>query len=163
MNKCLSFAPQINNKSEFLILGSMPGIKSLEMQQYYAHPQNRFWKLMGVFCDCKNLQDMNYQEKLQVLLSNNFALWDILRYCNRTGSLDSNIQNEIPNKIPELLKKYSNIKKICLNGNKAYTAFKKYFPDLLKKYQCYKLPSTSPANARYRFEDLYKEWAKIKN
>jgi len=161
MNVCLCFAPQINDKSKFLILGSMPGIKSLEMQQYYAHPQNRFWKLMGVFCNCKNLQDMNYHEKLQILLKNNFALWDVLGYCNRTGSLDSNIQNEIPNKIPELLKKYSNIKKICLNGNKAYTTFKKYFPDLLEKYQCYKLPSTSPANARYKLEDLYNEWSKI--
>lgn len=163
MSKCLSFSPQIKTYSKILILGSMPGIKSLEMQQYYAHPQNRFWKLMGLFCKCSNLQDLCYQEKLQILLKNNFALWDVLKYCNRSGSLDSNIKNERPNKIPELLKKYSNIKIICLNGNKAYTAFKKYFPSLLEKYKCYKLPSTSPANARYNLEKLYCEWMKFKD
>ena len=60
--------------------------------------------------------------------------------------------------IRKLLKTYPNIKIICLNGNKSYSAFKKYFPDLLKKYNCYKMPSTSPANAKYKTEDLYQLW-----
>ena len=55
--------------------------------------------------------------------------WDVIQSCNRDGSLDSNIQNEVPNNLPDLLKQFPNIKIICLNGNKAYTAFKKYFPD----------------------------------
>lgn len=86
------------------------------------------------------------------------AVWDVIQSCERNGSLDSNIQNEIPNNIPKLLKQFPDIKIICLNGNKAYTALKKYFPDLLKQYECYKMPSTSPANARYKLDNLYNQW-----
>ena len=155
---CKSFLPNIDEKSEIFILGSMPGVKSLEEQQYYAHPQNRFWKLMGMFCNTDNLPELNYHDKMQILLKNKIALWDVIQSCNRNCSLDSNIQNERPNDIPELLKQFSNIKTICLNGNKSYLAFKKYFPELLEQYKCYKLPSTSPANAKYKLENLYKEW-----
>ncbi len=162
MNICKSFLPQINNKSKILILGSMPGIKSLEMQQYYAHPQNRFWKIMALICDCENLNNMKYEDKIKTLLSNKIALWDVIADCNRTGSLDSDIENEIPNKIPELLEKYTGIKKICFNGSKSYIEFKKNFPELLKEYECLKMPSTSPANAKFSLNDLYNEWIKIK-
>lgn len=161
MSRCKSFKPQINESSKCLILGSMPGIKSLEMQQYYAHPQNRFWKIMGLICD-KEIYNKSYETKIQTLLDNNFALWDVIKFCKRDGSLDSNITEEIPNEISKLLKKYKNIEKICLNGNKSYSAFKKHFPELLEKYQCYKMPSTSPANAKFKLEDLYEEWRKIK-
>lgn len=162
MNKCLSFAPQICKKSKILILGSMPGIKSLEMQQYYAHPQNRFWKVMSGLCK-NDLYYTDYSTRIKTILKNGFALWDVLKYCERTGSLDSNIENEIPNDILALFKENSQIEKILLNGNKAYTAFKKYFPELIKQYKCYKMPSTSPANAKYNLEKLYKEWEKFKN
>ena len=155
---CQSFSPSIDTKSEILILGSMPGVKSLDEQQYYAHPQNRFWKLMGLFCNVENLKDLNHQEKLQTLLKNKIALWDVIQSCERNGSLDSNIQKEILNNIPDLLKQFPNIKIICLNGNKAYIAFKKYSPEILGKYKYYKMPSTSPANARYKLEDLFKYW-----
>ena len=158
MNNCKSFAPSIDNNSHILILGSMPGVKSLEMCQYYAHPQNRFWKVMGVICNEPNLHELNYDLKLKTLLKNNIALWDTIKSCKRDGSLDSDIQNETPNNIRKLLKKYQNIKVICLNGNKSYSAFKKHFPELLEQYICYKLPSTSPANARYKLEILCNEW-----
>lgn len=156
--KCNSFLPQIDENSKILILGSMPGVKSLEEQEYYAHPQNRFWKLMGLLCNKENLHECSYKERIQVLLKNNYALWDVLKYCDREGSLDSAIKNERPNSISSLLKKYNNIETIYLNGNKAYSAFKKHFPNQMKKYRCYKMPSTSPANAKYSLETLYKEW-----
>ena len=158
---CKSFLPNIDEKSEILILGSMPGVKSLEEQQYYAHPQNRFWKLMGIICNEPNLFKFDYNIKLKTLLKNNIALWDTIKSCKRDGSLDSDIQNEIPNDIRKLLKKYPNIKTICLNGNKSYSAFKKYFPDFLEKYNCHKMPSTSPANARYSLNKLINEWKVI--
>jgi len=157
MNDCLSFAPQICKKSEILILGSMPGVKSLELQQYYAHPQNRFWKIMGRLCG-KDLYNSDYKTRIKTLLNNKFALWDVIQYCERSGSLDSNIENEIPNDIPNLLQKNPQIKMILLNGNKSYSAFKKYFPYLPEQYKCYKMPSTSPANARFSLEDLCKIW-----
>lgn len=161
MINCKSFLPQINNKSHILILGSMPGIKSLEEQQYYAHPQNRFWKIMGMLCNYNNLYELSYNNKLKILLDNKFALWDVISSCKREGSLDSNIKKEIPNNIPELLNNYKNVNTICLNGNKAYSALKKYYPELFELYNCIKMPSTSPANAKFRLEDLYNEWKKI--
>ncbi|MGN0032117.1 MAG: DNA-deoxyinosine glycosylase [Candidatus Gastranaerophilaceae bacterium] len=161
MNNCKSFKPSIDNNSKVLILGSMPGAKSLEEQQYYAHPQNRFWKVMGSICNEPKLSELDYETKLQILLNNNIALWDTIKSCKREGSLDSDIQNEKPNNIRKLLKMYPNIETICLNGNKSYSAFKKYFPDFLEKYTCHKMPSTSPANARYSLDALTKEWSKI--
>lgn len=161
MSNCRSFLPSIDDSSQILILGSMPGVKSLEEQQYYAHPQNRFWKVMGVICNEPNLHQLDYQQKLKILLQNNIALWDTIKSCKRDGSLDSDIQNETPNDIYGLLKKFPKLKTICLNGNKSYATFKKYFPDLLEKYSCHKMPSTSPANAKYSLDTLIKDWSSI--
>ena len=160
-DNCKSFTPSIDNNSKILILGSMPGVKSLEEQQYYAHPQNRFWKVMGSICNVPNLHEYSYDLKLKTLLNNNIALWDTIKTCEREGSLDSDIQNETPNDIRKLLKTYPNIKTICLNGNESYSAFKKYFPELFEKYSCHKMPSTSPANARYSLDKLIEEWSVI--
>lgn len=160
MANCESFSPSIDNRSRVLILGSMPGVKSLCEQQYYANPQNRFWRLMGKFCGC-DLVGLDYDKKLKTLLDNGFALWDVIKSCQRSGSLDSNIQDEVPNDIEGLLKKYTGIEKICLNGSKAYAAFWKHFPELSGKYECFKLPSTSAANAGCRFEGLYEEWRRV--
>lgn len=159
MNKCKSFPSVINQNSKVLILGSMPGVKSLEEQQYYAHPQNRFWKIMSLLCKCDNLHAMPYETGLEILLKNNFALWDVIKFCERKGSMDTDIRNERPNELDTLLEKYPNIEKICFNGTKAYMAFKKYFPDYLSKYKHFKLPSTSPANAKFKTEDLFIEWS----
>lgn len=158
MTICKSFSPIINHQSKILILGSMPGVKSLEKQQYYAHPQNRFWKLIGLLCNYNNLSDLEYDNKLNILLNNKLALWDVIKSCERKGSMDSDILNESPNNFDLLLKKYPNIEKICFNGNKAYNAFKKYFPEFLLNYNHFVLPSTSPANARFSIENLYDSW-----
>lgn len=163
MSKCMSFKPSVNHQSKVLVLGSMPGIKSLEEQQYYAHPQNRFWQVMAAITDNSSLPTLNYDEKLRILLDNNIALWDVIKSCNRDSSLDSKILNPKPNNIRELLNKYPQISMICLNGNKAYSIFKKYFPDLLEQNNCYKLPSTSPANARFSLEKLIEEWHILKS
>ena len=104
MNNCKSFKPSIDANSKVLILGSIPGVKSLEEQQYYAHPQNRFWKVLGRICNTDNLQELSYSQKLTILLHNGIALWDTIKSCKREGSLDSDIQNENPNDIKNLLK-----------------------------------------------------------
>ena len=162
MTKCKSFKPSVNKKSKILILGSMPGGKSLAEQQYYAHPQNRFWKVMSELCNY-DLVPIGYNERLKKLLENGIALWDTIGNCEREGSLDSDIKKEKPNDIPRLLKEYPNIKRICLNGNKSYSAFKKYFPEILadEHYNIYRLPSSSPANAKFRMEDLLMAWQVI--
>ena len=116
---------------------------------------------MSTICNEQQLPKFDYKTRLKILLKSNIALWDTIKSCKREGSLDSDIQNEKPNDIRKLLKTYPNIETICLNGNKSYTAFKKYFPDLLEKYTCLKMPSTSPANARYSLDILMREWTKI--
>ena len=116
---------------------------------------------MSTICNEQQLPKFDYKTRLKILLNSNIALWDTIKSCKREGSLDSDIQNEKPNDIRKLLKTYPNIETICLNGNKSYIAFKKYFPDLLEKYNCHKMPSTSPANARYSLDILMREWTKI--
>ena len=156
-----TISPVYNEHSRILILGSFPSVKSREAGFFYGHPQNRFWKVMGNICNEPKLSELDYETKLKTLLNNNIALWDTIKSCKREGSLDSDIQNEKPNDIRKLLKTYPNIETICLNGNKSYSAFKKYFPVLFEKYACHRMPSTSPANARYSLNILIKEWFKI--
>ena len=161
MKKLHTIPPLYNKDSRVLILGSFPSVKSREQAFFYGHPQNRFWKVMSTICNEQQLPKFAYKTRLKILLNSNIALWDTIKSCKREGSLDSDIQNEKPNDIRKLLKTYPNIETICLNGNKSYIAYKKYFPDLLGKYTCLKMPSTSPANARYNLNLLIKEWFRV--
>lgn len=154
-----SFKPIINEASEVLILGSMPSIKSLEQQEYYAHPQNRFWKVMAELCGYPDLHKSEFKIKTDILLKNHIALWDVVKTCNRNGSLDSAIENVKPNDIKTLLKKYPEIKKIYCNGTASYTMFNRYFKDI--NLPVTKLPSTSPANAKYKLETLLEAWTQV--
>ncbi|MDD3236955.1 MAG: DNA-deoxyinosine glycosylase [Candidatus Gastranaerophilales bacterium] len=156
--QCKSLKPIVNKESRYLILGSMPGIRSLQQQEYYAHPQNRFWKIMGRICNTQELENNDYKTKTNTLLKNEIALWDVIHSCEREGSLDTSIENEQPNQLKKLLNNYKNIKYILCNGSKAYTSFKKHFNDL-ENYELYKLPSTSPANANWNLEQLYAVWS----
>ncbi|WP_196592619.1 DNA-deoxyinosine glycosylase [Pectinatus sottacetonis] len=162
MLECVGFKPCVNKNSRILILGSMPSIKSLKEQQYYAHPQNRFWKLMAKLLNYRKTPE-DYHDKIKMLLDNNIALWDAIASCDRKGSLDTAIQNEIPNDFTAFLDKYKSIRTICFNGGKSYQSFKKYNEELLKKvkYTYFAMPSTSPANARFRLDMLYEKWAKM--
>lgn len=155
---CKSFSPIIDKNCKVLILGSMPGVKSLTEQQYYAHPYNRFWKLMCLLLG-EDISLNDYAAKTAMLLKHDIALWDTLAYCEREGSLDSDINAEIPNDIIGLLKDYQDITTIICNGGKAGAAFKKYFAKRIsKEIKVYYLHSTSPANARMKLENLAEEW-----
>lgn len=160
MSICKSFPPVVSPESRVLILGSMPGRTSLEMQQYYAHPQNRFWKLLAALFAAELPTD--YEAKLALLQKNKLALWDVLGVCEREGSLDSDIRNEQPNDIIGLLQQYPQIRAVVCNGGKAGSAFKKYFGTVVK-VPVYYLHSTSPANARMNLTDLQEEWQVLKS
>lgn len=160
MSTCKSFAPLVDKECKILILGSMPGVKSLTMQEYYAHPQNRFWRLMALLLGAE--LPKTYAAKCALLLQHHIALWDTLGYCEREGSLDSDIKNEQPNAICELLEDNPNIKAVFCNGGKAQVAFKSYFAKKLPHdIAVYYFHSTSPANARMRLDDLAQEWQVI--
>ena len=155
MQKISSFPPIANKDSKILILGSIPGVKSLEMQQYYAHPQNKFWKII---CEIFNEEfTTNYQQRIEILEKHHIALWDVIDTCERKGSLDSEIRNEEANKIEELLQNFSNIKAIFCNGQKSHKNLQKI---LGKKFRMpiIVLPSTSPAYAGLSYFDKLKSW-----
>ncbi|KAF2329878.1 DNA-deoxyinosine glycosylase [Flavobacterium daemonense] len=153
--KSFSFEPISSNDATILILGTMPGTKSLELNQYYGHNQNNFWKFMFQILNEDFSQD--YETRKALLQKNKIALWDVLQYCDRVGSLDSAIKNEIANDFETFLKQHPNIKTIFFNGQKAHAFFKKYV-HLENSYQLHTLPSTSPANAGKSFDSKLAEW-----
>ena len=86
MSECQSFDPVADTDSRLLILGSMPGIRSLQMQQYYGHPQNRFWPLLAALLGYQEVPAA-YADRKRMLIDNRIALWDVLGCCEREGSL----------------------------------------------------------------------------
>ncbi|MBA3986782.1 MAG: DNA-deoxyinosine glycosylase [Flavobacteriales bacterium] len=156
--KSCSFSPIASASARVLILGTMPGLRSLELQQYYAHPQNVFWKIFSGLL--KHPYSLDYSERKKMLLQNEIAVWDVLQYCERIGSLDSAIKKEIANDISSFLKMHPHITHIFFNGQKAATYFKRYICTH-KEYIQITLPSTSPANARLPFATKLDAWNQI--
>ncbi|MGU3376502.1 DNA-deoxyinosine glycosylase [Chryseobacterium sp. M5A1_1a] len=156
-NRISSFPPLIDDQSEILILGSIPGIKSLEKQQYYGHPQNKFWKIILELLNEEFTED--YNKRLETLKKHHIALWDVIDSCERKGSLDSEIKNEEANQIAELLDEHPNIKAVFSNGGKSYKNLQKL---LGKNYRLpiFLLPSTSPLHT-ISFERKFEEWKRI--
>lgn len=151
------FPPIIDNNAQILIIGTMPSVKSLAATEYYAHPRNAFWKIIATLFN-NDSAFSDFAEKKNCILANHLALWDNLRFCERNGSLDSNIKNMIPNDFETLLKNHSHICRLIFNGQKSFQIFKKFHPELLEKYQYLILPSTSPANAALSFDKKLSLW-----
>ena len=144
--------------SEVLILGSFPSVKSREVQFFYGHPQNRFWRVTASIFECA-VPDTT-DEKMQFLKNNKIALWDVISSCEITGSADSTIKNVKPNDLSVIMNN-APIEKIFVNGKTAWKYFKKFSKsELLEKAVA--LPSTSPANASFSVERLIDEWKVIK-
>lgn len=147
------FKPIYNKDSKVLILGSFPSVKSREDKFYYAHPQNRFWQVL------ENIFDEKIENKEEFLLNHNIALWDVIKSCEINRSSDSSIKSVKVNDIKGLIEK-TNIDIILLNGTKAYNLYQKYIAQNIG-IEVVKLPSTSPANAKYKLDDLIKEYSII--
>lgn len=147
-----SFPPQVGAGCRVLVLGTVPSRRSLEMRQSYAHPHNLFWPFMGVLYDAG--PDLPYAERIARLHAAGVGIWDVLKDCERPGSLDSSIRrsSEIANDIPSLLDLHPTIAAIALNGTKARQVFERRIgpdirPERLAGIDVLALPSTSPANA----------------
>ncbi len=136
----------------------MPSVQSLAANQYYGNPRNAFWKIIFTLFNTPFSND--YEQRKNVLLENRIALWDVLEACVRPGSLDSAIEQEVPNDFNSFLKTHPNIKHIYFNGQKAAAYFKQYIK-LENEYHLITLPSTSPAHAGKSFEAKLKEWSVI--
>lgn len=150
--------PVYNEKSEILILGSFPSVKSREAMFFYGHPQNRFWRVTAAVFGCAEPETV--EEKKQFLLDNGIAVWDVIASCEITGSSDSSIKNAVSNDIKGILEK-TNIKRIFVNGKTALKYYEKYIkPEIGLNAVC--LPSTSPANATWSVEKLVEAWGIIR-
>lgn len=158
-----SFPPIISKGAKVLILGSMPGEASLKAGQYYAHPQNQFWRIMDALIGAG--RDLPYDKRIKLIKNKKIALWESLRFCERPGSLDSAIFNEIPNDFNMLFKSYPSINHVFFNGRKAESAFRKLVLPTLKRTELgfTLLPSSSPAHAGRSFEEKLESWRAILN
>jgi hypoxanthine-DNA glycosylase len=159
-----SFAPLVGVNPKILILGSMPGVASLEAQQYYAHPRNAFWPIMAELFEVEWEKD--YADKVAQFRALPLVLWDVLQSCEREGSLDSAILAEDlrANEIDALLEQHASLDSIVFNGATAETMFRKHvLKDLsdLDRYRFLRLPSTSPAHASQGFDAKLDRWRVI--
>lgn len=160
-----SFPPIVGSNTKTLILGSMPGIASLKLQQYYAHPRNAFWPIMAALYNLKT--DWDYIQRCNYLVESEISVWDVLQSCQRQGSLDQHIEptSIIVNNFNVFLQQHPQINRIFFNGGKAEQVFNQHvMPTLGEKVDhlfFQRLPSTSPAHASMNFEQKLQAWQKI--
>ena len=154
-----SIPPFINKDSKILILGSLPSVKSREYGFYYAHPQNRFFKLLAVVFD--ENEPKTIKERKEFLIKHQIALYDVIYECDICGSSDSSIKNVKAINLKQLLEEYPNIKIIMATGKKAKELYDRY---LYKEchIEAISLPSSSPANASIKMDELIEAYQIIK-
>ena len=156
--KC-GLAPLVGAEPRILILGSLPGDVSLRQQQYYAHPQNQFWRMLSAVYG--EVISSDYAERLALLERLKIAVWDVLQSAEREGSLDTAIKSAVPNGFGPFFAALPSIQAIAFNGQKAQALFHKYVAnetaEVFRHMRIAVLPSTSPAATR-SFEEKAKLW-----
>jgi len=149
--------PLYHEDSKILILGSFPSVKTREYGFFYGHPQNRFWPLMEKLFNVELSKDI--EERRTFLLNNKIAVFDSIYQCDIIGSSDASIQNVVPSNLIEIFEN-AHIEQVFCNGATSHKYYKKYH-EKKSGIKAIKLPSTSPANARFRLNDLEEEWKQI--
>lgn len=160
MSRVQCFAPVEDAAASALILGSMPGRASLAAGEYYAHPRNVFWRIMGELSGAH--PGLPYEDRLQILKASGIALWDVLHSCIREGSLDSGIVefSTVPNDFKSFFLRHPNITQVLFNGTKAEECFRRHVQPSLSRdsLQYQRLPSTSPAHAGMPYGKKLDAW-----
>lgn len=163
MARVHSFAPIADRNARILILGSMPGEASLAAGQYYAHPQNAFWRIIAELLQFD--ATCAYALKVQSLKTARIALWDVLRSCSRAGSLDAMIERDtqVANDFDTFFRAHKRIARVFFNGAKAEACFKRHVRLRLvgDAIGYTRLPSTSPAHASMSFRQKLAAWRVI--
>jgi TDG/mug DNA glycosylase family protein len=149
------FPPIIDQNTEILILGSLPSDKSIQAGEYYANPQNQFWKIIFAIFN-NNVPLVKYSEKTDLLLKNKLGLWDVMTQADRVGSLDSNIRNEELNDFSGLFGTYPNLKKLAFNGEKSFSTFIK-MKHSMPHVELITLTSSSSANTSKTVQQKLRE------
>ncbi len=150
--------PLVSPTTRVLILGSFPGVRSLQAQQYYGHPQNQFWKILHAIWPSSpdGICASSYEYRSAWLLERGLGVWDVYASCQREGSLDTAIRNAVPNDIAAL--QLPQLAAIAHNGGESY---KHARHTQTLGVPVYKLPSTSPANASWTFERKLAAWREV--
>jgi hypoxanthine-DNA glycosylase len=162
-----SFPPISSADTKVLILGSLPGKRSLQEQRYYAQPRNSFWRIMGALFSAG--PELAYDERTRLLLRQGIALWDVVASAERPGSLDSAIvgSSVTVNDFRSLFGAHRKLELVCFNGAKAAELYqRRVLPTLEADYphiRYERLPSTSPAHAAMRYEEKLARWSIIKS
>lgn len=153
-----AFPPVIDKQTKVLILGTMPGERSLALNQYYGHPGNHFWKIMFHLFGQEFSKD--YGRRIELLKINHVGLWDVLSHCEGTGSADSDIKNEIPNDFELFHQEFPQIRHVIFASKQAEKFYGKY-AEKQKDIQYHTLPSPSGANASMSFQQKAEKWTLI--
>ncbi len=157
------FPPVFSGLDLVLVLGSFPGKASLQKQEYYGHPHNGFWRIMGELLNFD--PQLSYRQRVRVLNRNRVALWDVLTSCSRKGSLDASIQKDsmVLNDFENFFEKNKLIHTILFNGALAEAEFRKHVLKLegirKREFELHRLPSTSPAMAMLNLSEKTRAWA----
>ena len=164
--KVSSFPPQVGAGCRVLVLGTVPSLRSLELRQSYGHAHNLFWPFMGALYGAG--PELPYAQRIALLHRAGVGIWDVLKDCERPGSLDSSIlpRSEVANDIPALLDVYPTIQAIALNGAKAQQVFARRIAaniraERLQRIEILALPSTSPANASIPRDVKLERWRSL--
>jgi len=153
-------APQVSAHTRLLVLGSFPGASSLLHQQYYAHPQNAFWKILQAIWPSSpfDIRADSYEKRIEALLSHGLGMWDVYASCERVGSLDSAIQHPQVNDLAALARRCPQLRVIAHNGGES---FRHAHHTRVLGLPVVRLPSTSPANASWSFERKLSAWREV--
>jgi len=161
------FPPVAAPTAHTLILGSMPGVASLQQQQYYAHPRNAFWRIIEALFDVA--ADSPYQQRTEGIVRSEMALWDVMKHCRRDGSLDANIEagSIVANDFAAFFQQHPRIERVFFNGAKAEQEYLRRvlpaLPAAMQTIGVQRLPSTSPANAGMSFEQKLVQWSVLRS
>ena len=149
--------PLLDARSRLVVLGSFPGVASLRAQQYYGHPRNHFWPIVGALWGV-DLGTAPYERRIEAALVHGLGLWDVYARCERIGSLDSAIRNAQPNDLAELRVRAPALQAVAHNGGESARGMR-----LTRSLglAVHRLPSTSPANASWSFERKLAAWREV--
>ena len=161
IDAAVGFPPIARDDACVLVLGSLPSRASLQAAQYYAHPQNAFWRIMAEIAGATG----DYGSRCEALMASGIAVWDVLARSVRPGSMDADIDltAAVPNDFPEFFDTHDDLRVVCFNGRKAEGMFQRFVASSVSvdQFTFRLLPSTSPAYASMSFADKLSAWRGI--
>ena len=157
MTRLVGLPPVLDANTRLLVLGSFPGVASLRAQQYYGHPQNAFWRILGALWS-QDLMAVAYSERVAAAHHHHLGIWDVYAACEREGSLDTAIRAGELNDFAALRQRCPQLQAIAHNGGESFRHAKH---TQALGLPVHRLPSTSPANASWSFERKRAAWAEV--